>query len=151
MLFKYDPETGKPYDIILVDLQLAKETCVVNDLVYVFYACTDLQLRRQHTQELLQLYHDTFNEICDLMKIPTLAGFNMDSLQFRFYRAKPLGYYIATLCLPIILKEETNVVNSQKSETSDTLRDMFGSQSNPILKKRLTGVTTEMIEDNVFI
>ncbi len=60
LMFRYDSETGKPCEVILVDLQLPVETCVVNDLVYVTYACTDLELRENHTDELIMILSTKF-------------------------------------------------------------------------------------------
>lgn len=153
MLFRYDPKSGKPLEIVLVDLQLPQESCVVNDLEYVFFVCTSLEFRRKHTDTLLQLYHDTFNGICDKFETPTLPGFCMDSLRFRFHRGKLLGYYLAMMVLPIILKDG-NVTNMEDIEQSKDIAEAFidicKADENALLKGRLIEVMKGMIEDGVF-
>lgn len=156
MLFRYDPETNKPIEVVLVDLQIPKETCVVKDLQYVIYSCTDLELRRSHLDELLQLYHDTFNSVCDLMKTPTLPGFSMESLRFRFHRAKLFGLYIATVLFPIMLKgEEEEVLDLEEMEPGVDFNEAFtnlsskGFEGNQVFKERLLGLVQGMMEDGV--
>jgi hypothetical protein len=78
-----------------------QETCVVNDLQYAIYANTDGSLRKSHLQELLLLYHDKFNQICANLKTPTLPGFTLESLKFRFHRSKFFGHYMAIISLPL--------------------------------------------------
>jgi hypothetical protein len=154
MLFRYDPETQKPAEIVLVDLQLAQEACVINDLQYVTYACTDGELRKNHLNELLELYHDKFNLVCETMKCPTLPGFNLDSLKYRFHRSKFLGYFMASGGLPIMLKEEDKVVNMEELGEGKDVMEAFkdicgGSSGNAVFRKRLIDVTTDMVADGV--
>ncbi|OXA51219.1 uncharacterized protein LOC110853579 [Folsomia candida] len=155
MLFRYDQDTGKPLEVVLVDLQAPQETCVVNDLEYVFHVCTTLALRRSHLDDLLQLYHDTFNDICTKFRTPTLPGFCMDSLRFRFHRAKLFGYYMALMGLPIMLNEG-EVRNMEDLEEWKDITDAFieicadTAGTNRLVKERLIETTKGMIEDGVF-
>ncbi|XP_021957427.2 uncharacterized protein LOC110853466 isoform X2 [Folsomia candida] len=156
MLFKYDQATGKPLEVVLVDLQMPQESCVINDLQYVIFACTRLKLRQLHLDELLQLYHDTFNGVCALTKTPTLPGFCMDSLRFRFHRSKFLGYFMAIMVLPIMLKEEENAVNLEELPEGEDFTEIFANLStdmggNTIFKERLIEVTKGMIDEGILM
>lgn len=153
MVFRYDSETGKPLEIVLLDLQMPQETCVVNDLEYVIFVGTTLEFRRIHLDDLLQLYHDTFNGICEKFNTPTLPGFCMDSLQYRFHRAKFLGYYMATMVVPIMLKEG-EVKNLEDMDEGKDLTDAFieicKADTSSLVKDRLIQVMKGMLEDGVF-
>lgn len=64
MMFRYDPVTSTPIEVILFDLQMSQEVSAVNDLQHVTALCTTAAFRDAHTLELLRLYHDrlaTFN------------------------------------------------------------------------------------------
>ncbi|OXA50941.1 hypothetical protein Fcan01_14477 [Folsomia candida] len=148
-----NPATGKPLEVILLDLQKPLEACVVNDLQNLIYLCTTLEFRRKYLDDLLQLYHDTFNGVCEKLRTPTLPGFCMDSLRFRYHRAKFFGYYMAMMGIPIILKEE--VANMEDMGDDKNLTDAFteicsGAGTNNTVKERLIEVTREMMEDGIF-
>jgi len=154
MLFKYDPETKKPVSIILVDLQMPSETCVTNDLQYVMYSSTNASLRKEHFDELLQLYHDKFNHCCKILRTETLPGFNIDSLKYRFHMSKPYGCYMAFNLLPITLKQEDKVVNLEEMGENVDIMEAFsdlcsGGNTNSVYKERIIGVATDMFNDGV--
>ncbi|OXA51218.1 uncharacterized protein LOC110853464 [Folsomia candida] len=153
MLFRYDPATGKPLEIVLVDLQMPRETCVVNDLEYVFHVCTTLALRRAHLDDLLQLYHDTFNGVCAKLRTPTLPGFCMDSLRYRFHRGKFFGYYMAMMGIPLMMNdaEVSNLEDmDEDKEIGEAISEMIADvRGSPRIKDRLIQVTKGMMEDGV--
>ncbi|OXA50876.1 hypothetical protein Fcan01_14444 [Folsomia candida] len=154
MLFRYDPGTGKPVEVILIDLQKPGEACVMTDLQYIFYLSTTLEFRRKYLDDLLQLYHDTFNGVCAKLRTPTLPGFCMDSLRFRFHRAKLFGYYMAMMGIPMILKEG-EATDWEDMEGDKDVKKAFielcsGAGTNNTVKERLIEVTREMMEDGIF-
>src|SRR5579863_6982627 len=105
MLFKYDSSTGKPTNAMLLDLQIVDETCPTHDLLYLMFESTDSQFRKNYTNEILNLYVGSFNANCNVLKCPTLPGFSLEALKFRYHRGKLLGYYMANICLPMDLQE----------------------------------------------
>lgn len=132
---------------------MSQETCVVNDLEFVIFQCTTLQFRRLYTDQLLQLYHDTFVGVCERLKTPTLPGFNLDSLRFRFHRGKLFAYYVAIVCLPSQLEEEEKAINLEDvalgKDFAEALASDSESNDNIILKDRLVALTQGMFEDGV--
>lgn len=89
------------------------------------------------------------------MRVPTLPGFCMDSLRYRFHRAKILGYYAANVLLPAILKEEDKMVNLEEMKEGIDFIDMYldacndSGSSNLILHERLIGVAQDMVDDGI--
>jgi len=155
MLFKYDPETKKPISIVLVDLQMPSESCVTNDLQYVMSSSTHASLRKECLDELLQLYHDKFNHYCKLLRTESLPGFSIDSLRYRFHMSKPFGWFMASMVLPLTLKEEENCVNLEDlAEDVDLIEAMSnisgGGSTNSVFKVRITELATDMYNDGVF-
>lgn len=57
-LFKLDAD-GKPTDVRLLDLQLARYASPVLDLVYYIFCCTQKELRDQFYESFLSVYHSS--------------------------------------------------------------------------------------------
>jgi len=152
-MFRYDPETGRPVEITLLDLQMPSEACVVNDLEYVVYASTDAELRKNHLDSLLELYHDEFNRHCKKLKVETLPGFTVGELKFRFERAKLLGFFMASMGLPIMLKEEEKAVNLEDIDANADIGEIFtnmtSSGDNSVFRRRLLEVTRDLYEQGI--
>lgn len=118
MLFKYDPEdTGSPQHVILVDFPLVKLACPTIDLACLVYTSTRRNFRKIHLENCLQLYHDTFLDICGQMKVDSLPGFNINSLKSKFRGSALVGLVIAVISLPSDLKHV-----EQKEEAGEKLQ-----------------------------
>ena len=105
MLFRYDPETGKPLKTMLVDLQLFREACPTLDLVYFIYTGTTPEFRKEYLNQLLELYADSFLHYCKVLEVKTLPGFSCAELKRRFHLGKIFGLIISIMLLPIMLSE----------------------------------------------
>lgn len=154
MLFKYDEETGKPEKVTLVDLQLYREGCPTTDLIYFFFTSTTSETRRNHEEALIRLYHDKFLEYCTELKCEPLPGFNLSSLKRRFRNAKVMGFLWSMQLLTVVLKEPEKVINiaemDQKQDANEMFSNILGdSDTNTILRKRLSEMTQELYEDGV--
>lgn len=166
MLFRYDPITKKPVEIMLVDLQVFRESCLTLDLVYFFYTSTDHNLRSQSLDSLLQLYADHFLQFCRILDTPPFPDFSVKELKRRFNRSKVLGFMMAILVLPIILTSPENSVNLDDVEVkasgkegeegeipdlSDLLDSMkvkeAGDQN--LMQSRFQGMILELHKDGV--
>lgn len=49
---------GKGKQVMMLDFQLARSASPVPDISFLFYSCTDKELRDRHYEELLKIYHD---------------------------------------------------------------------------------------------
>ncbi|CAL8069689.1 unnamed protein product [Orchesella dallaii] len=154
MLFKHNGATKKAERIMLVDFQLTREACPTADLVYLIYTSTSLEYRKAHLDEVLQLYHDRFNEICSLMEVDTLPDFNMTSLKRRFHRSKLMGYLMAIIGLPIMLIEKGDEINLEEVDQSMEMEEMFTQafghkNQSQTYRKRIIEVAQELYDDGV--
>lgn len=61
IMFKYDTH-GKPIDISLVDWQVSRHSSPIIDIVYFMFCCTTKELRDDHYDDMLKLYHETLSE-----------------------------------------------------------------------------------------
>jgi len=125
MLFRYDETTGRPVEVILVDLQIVYEGCPSVDLGYVLYASCRAALRKAHLPTLLQMYVDTFNDTCAKLRCPTLPNFSLETLAARFHRTLPQAFITASMLIPIMLKEEGKAVNLDEMDPSKDISELM--------------------------
>jgi len=116
MLFRYNAETDKPEEVVLVDLQLSREASPIIDLIYFIYSSTYLETRQNHSDELLELYYEKFNYYCDIFKAETLPGFTLKELKRRYQRSKPIGLLVALMISVFMLKEKSDTVQMDSLE-----------------------------------
>ena len=78
MLFRYDSITGKPVQVLFIDLQLSRERDPFADVNYALYVSTTEDLRQKHLTSMLHIYYDTFSQICKNYSVPTLPGWSWE-------------------------------------------------------------------------
>lgn len=61
IMFKYDV-SGKPINISLVDWQVSRHSSPIIDIVYFMFCCTTKELRDDHYDDMLKLYHETLSD-----------------------------------------------------------------------------------------
>ncbi|CAL8096635.1 unnamed protein product [Orchesella dallaii] len=160
MLFKTDNDTGKVTDCILVDFQLARESCIMTDLVYFFYTSTDTAFREKHLDEMIRWYFEKFSENCKILKVEPFNGFTLENFQRKFHRSKIFGFLFALLVLPIILQKPENALDMDKVKLSsgdtdeENIAGMFTNtprdkDDRTLLRDRFTGLLTELYDEGV--
>ena len=161
LMFRYDTITGKPAQVIFIDLQLCHEGDPFKDLNYSLYANTTQELRQKHLTSLLHLYYDKFEEICHRLNAPLPPGWSWEELNRRFHRAQIFGVYMGAAGLPLMLQNPDEVKDLEKLESpqeasaDDSAEQMRHTLSemtkvniaNPIMEKRVKGV----LEDGVML
>ena len=159
LMFRYDSITGKPAEVMFIDLQICQEGDPFKDLNYSLYANTTQELRKKHLSSLLHLYYDTFEQICKRLDAPLPAGWCWDQFYRRFHRAQLFGVYVSAEALPMILQnpDEVKDLNQVKLSNEDgkvdadeDMKSVFTEManvniSNPVMEKRLRGVLEDAV------
>ena len=166
MVFRYDQATGKPVEVIFIDLQVSREGDPFTDINYALYVSTSKDLRRKHLTSMLHLYYDTFERICAHFSVPTLPGWSWAEFNRRFHRAQMFGMCMAVSVLPVTLMNPDEVVDMENMEISrdDVKSEEFANSEamkklkqgflstkleNPVLKSRLTGAVADAIRRGI--
>ena len=166
MLFRYDQVTGKPVEVLLIDLQICREGDPFSDVNYTLFVSTNEDLRRKYLTSMLHVYYDTFTNVCNNFSVPTLPGWSWDEFNRRFHRAQMFGIYMAVSLLPLVLKNQDEIVDMENMKVSaedmqsedfmtseagkKLMEDFLSSQKeNPVLKKRLGGVVADAVRAGV--
>jgi len=153
MMFRYNSVTNKPEQVILVDLQLCRETCPTSDLAYIVYTSTTTEFRKNHLDEVLNIYFQKFNHFCKLLKVETLPDFTLPELKRRFNRKKLFGMFMGAVCMPIFMKERENAVQLDSLEGMSQ-EEIFVSvgknmSSNTKFAEKFTAFAQEMYNEGV--
>ncbi|CAG7718807.1 unnamed protein product [Allacma fusca] len=165
MMFRYDEETGRPVQVIFIDLQISRESDPMIDISYALFTSAQLDVRRKHLKSMLHVYFDTFTEICDKFSVEPFPGWSWKEFNRRFHRAQVIGGYMA-LDLHIMLKctdEMENLDDTMakldtkgEDETDNTQKvvNFFTQIANtkkvhPAFLPRFSAVFEELIEDGI--
>lgn len=60
-MFKFD-EAGKPVEVRLLDFQISRYASPVLDILYYIFCCTQKELRDQHYEGFLKVYHASLSK-----------------------------------------------------------------------------------------
>ncbi|CAG7831095.1 unnamed protein product, partial [Allacma fusca] len=165
MMFRYDEKTGRPVQVIFIDLQMSRESDPMNDVCYTIFTSAQPDVRRKHLQSMLHVYYDTFTGICEKFGVEPLPGWSWKELNRRFHRAQIIGGFMA-LGLHIMLKCTDDMENLDDAmskldtkregdtDTSQKMADFFSEMVNakklhPAVLPRLCAVFEELIEDGI--
>jgi Ecdysteroid kinase-like family len=67
MMFKTDPQTKMPLDVILIDFQLCRYAPQCRDLMNCLNMCASVNFRKKYEQEILKFYFDAYNKSCAVL------------------------------------------------------------------------------------
>jgi hypothetical protein len=166
MMFRYDKKTGRPIEVVFIDLQFCNESDPMNDICSTLFYNSQPDLRKKHLQSLLNVYFDTFTEICQKLEVPPLPGWSWEEFNRRFRRATIGGAY-AALEFHVILQNKDDVENmddsiaklettgeGSKKDGVDSVMEYFTGLSknknfHPAFKPRITAVFEDLIKDGV--
>jgi hypothetical protein len=165
MMFRYDEKTGRPIEVVFIDLQMSREADPMSDICYALYTSGQPDLRRKHLTSMLHLYFDTFTEVCQKFGVPPFPGWSWEEFNRRFRRATILGGYMA-LGLHFILKnpdelenlddamEKVEISGERSGDVMQNMSDFFAGISktkklHPAVLPRITAVFEDLIKDGI--
>ncbi|XP_068081478.1 uncharacterized protein [Anabrus simplex] len=105
MMFKYSNST--PEDMRLVDMQLSHFSSPALDLHYFLYSSASEEVRINHIDSLLQIYHASFTETLSILDCSKYS-ISLEQLRKIFKDYSFLGFFISTILLPVVILEPEN-------------------------------------------
>jgi hypothetical protein len=165
MMFRYDEKTGRPVEVVFIDLQICRESDPMNDICYALFASGQPDLRRKHLTSMLHVYFDTFTEVCQKFGVPPFPGWSWEEFNRRFRRATIVGGNMV-LGMPIMLKNPDELENLDdalakveisgegKGEAMQNMNEFFSGMSitkklHPAVLPRMTACFEDLIEYGV--
>ncbi|GAB0094450.1 uncharacterized protein DMENIID0001_097570 [Sergentomyia squamirostris] len=116
-LFKYDEESEKPLDCILVDFQFTYFSTPAHDLQYFFGTSASPEMGVHEQEGLLLEYYATFKDVLESSKYPKIP--TLDDLQKEMSKRLLYNLFASTHVLPFVLMER----QSEKGNGLDGLLD----------------------------
>ena len=152
-MFLYD-ENGKPTKVMLFDLQLVGEACPSLDFAKLFFTSLSPELRQRHKEDFLQIYYDSFMNICNLLKCEPFPGFTLETLSRRYRRLEIYGFILSMALLSLVKSQPPPADGHAHPEPKDII-EIFkmvtkGNMNNKVLMDWLCDTAAELYESGVF-
>ncbi|XP_063889369.1 uncharacterized protein LOC135116089 [Scylla paramamosain] len=156
LLFRYS-ETGRPEEVMLLDMQLTDHSVPAADLNYLLYTSMAGDVRKPNIEAFLGSYYTTFKDIMEAggQTVP----FTQAQLLKDFRDRNLAGSLFAIMFVPVMLSETEGAVDSSKDDEEDleeTLRktrekSLEMLDTNPLVKSRFLSVFDEMMELGIIV
>jgi len=90
-MYRYESKDGKdvPVDIKILDWQISRYNCPINDLVFMIYSGTTSALRKKSIDDILKIYHQTF--VQTLKSLNQTADITFEQIKELFQKRAKLG------------------------------------------------------------
>lgn len=148
-LFKYEQQNGrkKPIGLKFVDFQCSVYAPLTYDLNYFFYSSTTSELRRAHLDDLLRIYHRSFQSALATLGV-SFPKFTFEYLKKEFVAAMPYGFMVACFILPVIMNSSLDIAEVTTiggDEIEGKMSDLLlTSNESSAIQKRLVDITLEV-------
>jgi hypothetical protein len=148
-------QEGEPNNIRLLDFQLIRYGSLANDVAYFIFTSTNEELRDEHYENLLQIYHKS---LCDFITRLGSDGENLFKYNDFKKQMKKFGRYgllMSVMVVPIIVAQAVDLPDMDKvakdmAENKGAAIEMMNmdtvsSGTEQAYKKRITGVVRDII------
>ncbi|XP_017855662.1 PREDICTED: uncharacterized protein LOC108608683 [Drosophila arizonae] len=139
VMIKYDADTARPVDIILIDFQYSFWGSPTIDLHHFFNTSLREPLRREEQSSLIEFYHRIFRDILRKLNykanpIPSLHQFQLQAEQKRFF-----ALHSAVVVQPVMISEDPTdaCFNALMNDDERATRFKNRLYNNPIVQQNL--------------
>ncbi|XP_052846980.1 uncharacterized protein LOC128258966 [Drosophila gunungcola] len=139
VMFKYDTETGRPVDVLLIDFQYSFWGSPCIDLHHLFNTSLKEPLRRDQQSGLFQFYHSIFSETLQKLNylqnpIPSLHQFKLQVEQKRFF-----AMHSTVVVQPVMLSQDPTdaCFNALMNDDERGIRFKNRLYNNPTVQQNL--------------
>ncbi|CAG0895145.1 unnamed protein product [Darwinula stevensoni] len=150
MMFRYDPDTGAPVEIKILDLQIVVYGNPCRDLMHALYTSTSKETREQ-MPALFKLYHDTLISTTNSLGI--VLDYSYEEFEKEIAGYEEFGFLLAMFVIPIIMAEKKDIPDFTKTDLNMDelvrLREQQLAKGSSAIKKRLVDVVEHMVEIGV--
>lgn len=133
-----------PTEIVLIDFQTSRYSSPVVDLTYFLFACTDHELRKNHFDELLNIYHHSLKELLDHLGGDTATQFPMTALLRHMKKFAKFGIVMATFIIPMLQTKKEDIpdmdfiaknIDNEDPELVKAFMEKMGKQEDTVSKR----------------
>jgi len=153
MMFKYG-EDLTPQSVMFIDFQLVTKVCPAIDVAYFLAPSTTGEIRREHLEHLLTLYHTTFLSTLDILQ--SNISYTYEQFREDYKNSLLWGFNFAVGALPNVLAEKEEDVADMEEFFSSTIdkeafEELMKKEQEKVTKsdailERLGDLWDEMVE-----
>ncbi|KAL0871633.1 hypothetical protein ABMA27_004159 [Loxostege sticticalis] len=143
IMMKYN--NGEPSDVIPLDYQFIFYGSPVIDILYFIFGSTDSKFRREHLQNLKNLYHETMKEFLEYFKMDINLYYPRKEFDKAYEESLEFGLMVAVWYLPVNLADSDEVLDLNKTSLADA-----SFSANERVKARLEDILDDFTEWGVF-
>jgi len=153
MMFKYG-EDLTPQSVMFIDFQLVTKVCPAIDVAYFLAPSTTGEVRREHLEHLLTLYHTTFLSTLDILQ--SNISYTYEQFREDYKNSLLWGFNFAVGALPNVLAEKEEDVADMEEFFSSTIdkeafEELMKKEQEKVTKsdvilERLGDLWDEMVE-----
>ncbi|XP_063597728.1 uncharacterized protein LOC134774292 [Penaeus indicus] len=147
MLFRYNEEEV-PVEVMLLDLQLCRQTSLATDLTYLFHTSLEGHVRKTNLDTFLDTYFSAFLGVTEAGK--TAVPFSRQELRQEYKNHLEYGLLLALMVTVMVICEGD--INKEDQEGfSNSVRDVLDElvSTSPILRPRFLCMFDEMMENGI--
>lgn len=159
MLFQHD-DKSQPTDVLLLDFQLVGIAHPGNDLVYFLVTSTTPEVRKDHLEDILSLYHKTLHE--ELEKVSHLGiDYTLEDIKEDYKFGLNLTPSLIVMAMPLMLAADgedtmdiggldftdTNKVKEMGKDSNHKFEQVLAN--NVELRNRIKGALDEFIDAEI--
>lgn len=128
---------------MLLDYQQSRYSSPVLDLLFFLFSCTDHEMRQQHYEELMKIYHNSLNEF--LGKLGSTTKFPYEKFQEQLKKFGKYGFICATFLIPILFMKNEELPDASLLlkilEKPDNYKDVVNEYAklSPIFIEKMRG------------
>ncbi|XP_055296577.1 uncharacterized protein LOC129565586 [Sitodiplosis mosellana] len=158
LMFRYD-KNGKPIEISLLDWQISRYSSPIIDIVYFMFCCTTKELRDDHYDDFLKVYHESLSAHIRRLGSDPEKLFPFAVMLEHFRKYAKFGLVLSTVLLPMITTDRGNGLdldelavkfeknkenNFENKEDLDAFNSFISDNSRNKFNKRLRDVVGDM-------
>ncbi|KAF5292327.1 hypothetical protein FQA39_LY03361 [Lamprigera yunnana] len=145
-LFKYNKDGGEvPTDLRLIDWQTSFLGSPIHDISFLFFLCTDKQLRNKYYHTLLDEYYITFSTFLTELGSNSEKMFPRDVFEEHLRKFSIFGLFCCIWCLSLNTKEPDEMQNSNMS-SKDDLMNTVSTIPNEVYFSRVIDACCDFID-----
>jgi len=155
MMFKYG-EDPTPQSVMFIDFQLVTKVCPAIDVAYFLAPSTTGEVRKEHLEHLLTLYHTTLMSTLDVLQ--SNISYTYEQFREDYKNSLLWGFNFAVGALPNVLAEKEEDVADMEEFFStidkEALEELMRKEQekatkSDVILERLGDLWDEMVEAGV--
>jgi Ecdysteroid kinase-like family len=145
------PQSGKPRNIRLLDFQLCRYAAPVNDLLYFIFTSTNEELRAEHYDDLLKIYHTTLTTFLTRLGSDAPNIYRWTDFQDQLRKFGRFGLVMAIMLVQLIVAEAQDlpdmdqVANDMANNKDIDMLQGSNEKTDRVYNKRMRGVINDIV------